>query len=357
MKSTRNITSQCRALKVLLVQRLKDLTQRNKDLKRGLVSIRGLRAQELHSWTVHCEHCFAQKQNPPSRAYFLGHFNNDPDRNFDGIRVAVLPRGEILATCRVFHRRVFIGGQSTMVGGIGEVCTAPAARGLGLAKQLLNDAIRYMQSQHMLHSVLHAADWVQPLYCEMGWHPVPMRWAVLQVAAKQQESVLELVLEEGVINQLADIQCSYAQNFEGSMVRSCQYWQHWVRAHIEDSNHERLFAILDGDSMLGVAVLQFRAHREAHWKVKDFAVSGAQFTQDGGLSVFYTLAGHALATSTMHTAESAPVRIPAAAAERFKGAGPLGAAESDGGWMYRQLGGAGGECIGEPHLIWPMDSF
>ena len=131
---------------------------------------------ELKAWGAHCERCFAQKENPPTAEYFVGHFDSDPMAVIDGIRVASLPNGEILATCRVFHRKIYVGGQSMLMGGIGEVCTRPEARGLGLAKRLLNDAIKYMVSQGMVLSALHAADWVAPLYRKLGWSSVALCW-------------------------------------------------------------------------------------------------------------------------------------------------------------------------------------
>jgi hypothetical protein len=244
----------------------------------------------------------------------------------------------------------------------------------------MGDAIGYMQSQHMLLSVLHAADWVQPLYSGLGWRPVPMRWAVLQVTAKQAgSSVRELVLNEHTdVKELADLHNRYAQRFEGSTVRSCEYWQRWVQVHIESADQERLFTIGDENGVHGLVVLQYRAHREALWKVKDFAVCDAQFAQDGGASVFHTLAGHALATSTMHMStmhtpgniacgdtvpacsDTVPVRIPAAAANCFTAGGAVEEVGADCGWMYRQLnkGTADTSSITEGrHLNWPMDSF
>ena len=80
-----------------------------------------------------------------------------------------------LSTLRVLRRTVSIGGQEVALGGLGEVCTAEACRGQGLAAAVIRDALAHMHSTDTHLSLLHTSKpHLQRYYARFGYAGVPM---------------------------------------------------------------------------------------------------------------------------------------------------------------------------------------
>lgn len=88
---------------------------------------------EIERWAEFCASVFAYKANPPPASYFTRHYFNDPFARAPSlIRIAV-HEDAIVASCRVFARRISLtGGQTVIAGGIGEVCTSADHRRRGM---------------------------------------------------------------------------------------------------------------------------------------------------------------------------------------------------------------------------------
>lgn len=73
------------------------------------VEIRSLKETELEIWFDHLDTVF---ETTP-RNYFVNHWNSDPLRDIEGIRVAIDKKnGKIVSTVRVFIREIYIQGFS-----------------------------------------------------------------------------------------------------------------------------------------------------------------------------------------------------------------------------------------------------
>jgi predicted GNAT family N-acyltransferase len=164
---------------------------------------------EIDSWCDFCASVFADKKPvPPSAEYFARHYHNDPNRRASLIRVATVRRRdsvnkddteEIVASCRVFLRRVYVRRNDddddddddgsnhgsadcdqVDLGGIGEVCTSIRHRRKGLSRELLNDCVRMMQEQAQLKvSFLHSAPAYFPVYEGAGYCHTKTSWTVV----------------------------------------------------------------------------------------------------------------------------------------------------------------------------------
>jgi predicted GNAT family N-acyltransferase len=165
---------------------------------------------EIDSWCNFCASVFADKKPvPPSADYFARHYHNDPNRRASLIRVATVRRQndgdfnkddteEIVASCRVFLRRVYVRRNDdddddddgsnhgsadcdqVDLGGIGEVCTSIRHRRKGLSRELLNDCVRMMRDQARLRvSFLHSAPAFFPVYQGAGYCRTKTSWTVV----------------------------------------------------------------------------------------------------------------------------------------------------------------------------------
>ena len=68
---------------------------------------------------------------------------------------------------------MWLAGKVVTVGGIGEVSTHPDHRHKGLAKQVLDRAVEYMQSSGIVISALHAGNKaIRDIYVRLGWNKV-----------------------------------------------------------------------------------------------------------------------------------------------------------------------------------------
>lgn len=93
----------------------------------------------------------------------------DPDRPLvplDRVHVARL-HGELIGTATVFPFGQWFGGRSVPMGGLAGVAVAPQARGLGVARQLVGDAIAAMRDRGEVLSSLYPT--APPLYRSMGY--------------------------------------------------------------------------------------------------------------------------------------------------------------------------------------------
>lgn len=187
------------------------------------MEVRALRPEELESWFDFVSGTFGQ-----SREYFVRHWEGDPDRSIDSIRVAV-DGGRILSTLRIFRRQVYLGGHQVAVGGIGEVCTDPACRGQGLSGQLLAESIQLMARWSIPVSVLFAS--LHGHYGRFGWRLVPVDLGVSVVAAGAgpYEFSVPNPRDPAEARPLKQLYKAFAPQFQGTTVRdSLAYWTHWI---------------------------------------------------------------------------------------------------------------------------------
>lgn len=184
---------------------------------------RTLRAEELDRWADHCFSVFTGD----SREYFLAHYANDPWRDLNGIFVAE-DKGRIVATVRVFRRRVWLFGREIGMGGIGEVSTKNEYRGQGLAGTLLKMAAQWMAAEGMPVSLLFASKF--DFYRKFGWECIPK--PVSSYARASGPPCAGWAMEPGDMKSLAEVDAA-AVKTNWSVVRTDPaYWETWMKAAI-----------------------------------------------------------------------------------------------------------------------------
>ena len=224
--------------------------------------VTSLHPSEVDEWLDHLTASFAHKGTP--RAYFQRHLTLDPALDWAGILVLRLPSPPTPPRCvssiRVFLRPIYIDGQPTMLGGIGEVSTQPAHRGRGYAEACLTAGLAYLASLGIHLSSLHTSN-VPHYYHRLGWRRVERVHAVLPLPPSltaaapsiPQPSLTptptstsltpciapltpsDLSPPSPTLTALSSIYASYAPHFNGPVHRSSEYWQSWVRGELAHS--------------------------------------------------------------------------------------------------------------------------
>jgi len=279
------------------------------------MEFRSLNADELEVWLDHVTHVFSG-----GRQYFSNHWHNDPWRDPEGIRIAV-DNGKIVSTVRVFIRKMFLHGEPVTVGGIGEVSTRSEYQRRGLATQLLQDAIRFMESRDIVTSSLHGS---QRIYSVEGWEKVPRYYAKQPMTARKQVAwhVRPANFDDTTeVERIAALYDGYARKFNGTFVRDdMAYWTKWVRTESPSA----WIAERDGDIEGYVSVIRDKDELN----VEEFCVSDSIFAEDRGQRLFADLLSHVIAQID---AESLEVIYPAPIADGFNAP----TIEEHGSAMYR----------------------
>ncbi len=92
------------------------------------------------------------------------------DERFSGRVLATEEAGRVVSACALLVRDFACGARSVRVGLIGSVCTAPEARGRGLASALLRRAEEELAAEGCVLAILWADD--ARFYEERGWSPI-----------------------------------------------------------------------------------------------------------------------------------------------------------------------------------------
>lgn len=265
------------------------------------MEFRALYPEEVEAWLDHVTSVFTG-----GRQYFSNHWNNDPWRDPEGIRIAV-DDGKIVSTVRVFIRKMFLHGEPITVGGIGEVSTRQEYRRRGLATQLLKDSIRFMEARDIVTSSLHGS---QRIYSIEGWEKVPRYYARQPFTAQKQVAWNIRPVnfdDETEVKRIATLYDGYARKFNGPFVRDdITYWTKWVKAESPNA----WVAERDGNIEGYVSVVR----REDQLNVEEFIASETAFAEESGKQLFEGLLSNIIAQMDL---ESLEVVYPAPIADGF----------------------------------------
>jgi len=200
------------------------------------------------------------------------------------------------------------------MGGIAEVSTNPSHRKVGLASQLLQMAIAFMQKHKVCISSLHTGS-AAPLYAKHGWVASPIALAAIAIPKKpvtQQQAVVSSSssnsqefsvqywrdasqFETSVLKQFASIYNYFNihNQFNGWLGREdFKYWEQWVTCESTINNNEAHVAVMNiTNEVLGYLFIRRHATNEGSivLEFKDFAACESQVLKDGGLSLFLSL--------------------------------------------------------------------
>jgi predicted GNAT family N-acyltransferase len=338
-------------------------------------TLRGLREDEIDSWSRFCEGVFSYKRpSPPPATYFARHYYNDPHRDASLIRVAILEDdGCIVASCRVFQRSIVSPCCGPVViiaaGGIGEVCTAPEHRRRGLSSQLLRQALSAMatqdsctplKTQNMKLSFLHSAPTFFPVYQKAGYTSLRSRWSVMTIAMNtccidDISAVIQTASFPDDTTSLQALHRQYSeQRFVGCIVRSEAYWNEYISKELQN------FIVMKGEDSTILGWMSIRPRNDCYQLCEFGCVSRVAVHR-----VFLPLLKHALKTLDASMPDTIQLQIPTAVVEDVTSQGPIKwiskvEQEYDMGWMYKNLEESQLEIqlnTEKDHLIWPSDSF
>jgi hypothetical protein len=345
-------------------------------------TIRGLKHSELKAWADFCASVFAYKRNPPPSSYFLRHFLADPDRQSSSwIRVALLGGKQIVASCRVFFRRVSAVNTVLTGAGIGEVCTDIAHRRRGLSTQLLQDAFSIMERDSISFdfSFLHASATFFNVYRSAGytvnaksrWYTPLVDSNILTAQATQTAHCFSIRMAQFPhdADQLMYIHRVYSeQRVRGTIVRSRDYWVDYVSGELKGSLYLLCDKQREEDKIIGWLSLRRRDDDGAITKLqlKEF---GCADPIKNCYSVLVQLVRYAVvelskeAEITSQFRLQLPKLVCEDAEQSCIGESFLSdiREEDDHGWMYKPLANPDlVDQVVDPdshHLIWPTDSF
>jgi predicted GNAT family N-acyltransferase len=230
-------------------------------------------SNNINEWTNFCALAFAHKKpTPPSAMYFLRHYNNDPRRDANLVRVMVSLSNpneeaemEMASSVRIFRRTLSSGpgGSSSSLtyeaGGIGEVCTSPNHRRRGLSTILLHNALTIMQhdnsnnSDGMSCSLLHASPDFRPYYTKVGgYQSIRSLWSIVPIVYTNLISTIITTTNDTIINnakrfsvrraiypqdasRLFQLYQLYSEQRLVTIVRSLEYWEKYVSVELSNS--------------------------------------------------------------------------------------------------------------------------
>lgn len=357
------------------------------------ITIRGLTQSEIPTWSDFCAFCFSHKKpTPPPASYFQGHFDNDPYRVANLVRVAIDTDDsddfKIASSVRVFVRTVGTGSATDdftlssskrTVGGIGEVCTHVDYRRQGIASALLNDAFDQMKAKKMDCTLLHVSNpSLQVVYQKQGYVSVLSPWSTIPVSTIKNIDKSIVVNEQTEkqfkirsanfgndddVESLYSIHQKYSENrFAGCIERSIQYWKEYISKEL--NNQLCVLEVLNNGNPRICAWLSIRK-RGDKYQVREF---GVDHTILDTYEAMTNLLPSALLNLDCDT-DMITLHLPTTILEETKTASVKCNIfdwnnvqdEDDCGWMYKELGGRQPSmaeiCKTVPHLIWPSDSF
>ena len=184
------------------------------------MDFRAISPSELETWTRLCGNVFGG-----DGTYFYNHFTNDPDADCGGIFVAS-DGDKLVSSVRVFTRRIFIDGNKTGMGGIGEVCTLPEYRGKGINTRLLEMAVVYMRRNRLETSLLFTGS--NHHYAHTGWFTVPRRRVMLDIKGTPADGFDFIDTFSLPVSSAVRFYNQNAVRYSGPIIRSEEYYRRWI---------------------------------------------------------------------------------------------------------------------------------
>jgi len=155
-------------------------------------------------------------------------FERHPPYKLEGSRV-VFVDGRMVSVVHLHELQVRgRGGETWLVGGVGEVSTPPEHRHQGYATLALRDAIAYMEGLGCRFSMLFTGQ--QPFYERLGWRPYPIAYLtfdpqkVVLPKGRAKATVRETDWDRD-LPALQRIYEEYDRGKVGPLLRTEAYWR------------------------------------------------------------------------------------------------------------------------------------
>ena len=186
------------------------------------MDVRSVLKSELEE-TIHLN-CLVFR--PDGHTRYRQYVEDDCSYQLDQTRVVVVDK-RVVATLRIWERRMRIGSSIVTMGGIGGVCTHPDYRGLDYATELMKNAVEYMQNANYDIGVLFS---IIPgkFYSNLGWAPLILEgFQIVPHHVGTFEDTnwrVEKFDEARDLNQVATLYDEYNLCLSGTIVRPRSYW-------------------------------------------------------------------------------------------------------------------------------------
>lgn len=181
--------------------------------------------EEFEDWVALCGSIFEVGPD-----YFRRHYENDPHRFLASIFVC-RDEGTLVSSVRVFHRQVWLDGHPVSMAGIGEVCTLPAYRGVGISRKLLDLAMDYMRREGFVLSLLSTTFFSH--YAHQNFQQVS---SYRKKVRKPKITATPLrPLDVTSFAEMASLYERYSKKAPLSMVRTDDYWRSWCRGEMGEA--------------------------------------------------------------------------------------------------------------------------
>ena len=194
-----------------------------------MVHFRTLREEEIDKWLDFLVNDIFIGE---PRSYFSNQWVCDPQRDIEGIFVAVDEEDNFLSTIRVFPRELYIAGERIFAGGIGSVGTKESHRGQGLSTTIFTMCQKYMVSKGMKVSWLLCGEHNESFYQRFGYNKSPFVRKISDTDAGATKYKAPLLLRDAVfpydIPALSLMYENFSGKHNGPTVRDKEYWTWWV---------------------------------------------------------------------------------------------------------------------------------
>ena len=187
------------------------------------MEIRAVRESELEQVVELCCLVF----NPDGHERYWQYIRGDSSYRLPQTRVVVV-NDVVVATLRVWERRIRVGASLVTMGGIGGVCTHPKYRGVGYASALMRDTIDYLRTIGCdigaLFSIISEA-----FYQRLGWTSLPLHGFQLTsysapAAAESSEWHVTDFDPETDLDAVARLHDIATAQQSGTIARTRAYW-------------------------------------------------------------------------------------------------------------------------------------
>ncbi|MGP0584387.1 GNAT family N-acetyltransferase [Paenibacillus timonensis] len=186
------------------------------------MEIRPLRAVEFDASLSLSEYAFQYKVKPEDREERRKSFI--PERSWGAFE-----GGELLAKLMLLPLHLYVQGRPVSMGGIAGVATWPEHRRSGLVRELLATALRRMNEQGQILSCLHPFS--IPFYRKFGWEVyTDYKKYTVNIDSFPSKTLVTGNVKRGVkdIELLNGIYHSFAQRYNGMLVRDEEWWRRMV---------------------------------------------------------------------------------------------------------------------------------
>ncbi|MBP1916213.1 putative acetyltransferase [Lederbergia galactosidilyticus] len=206
---------------------------------------------------------------PENRQFFEKRLKLEPQYNKQTTWIAKVD-GELAASVQLFPYYTYLEQTLVKVGGIGNVATLPAFRGLGLTHTILNRQTEWMKQNGFDLSLLSTD--INPFYEKVGWHTfpeTPLRLKEIPRIPSTSYTVKEFSVQD--FEAVKSLYNNFSLNLVGPRVRTSSYWQRlrkellqWSKEIllVKDGKETVAYLIYNGDKVVNLEECVYQAGDE-----------------------------------------------------------------------------------------------